>query len=211
MGDIRSFEIIRNLHIETQLLLDEFDQHDDDTLLVRALPPRLEKLRLECSKLEDERRIARWIFTLAELKPKYVPALQQVEVLTRDGDKIFNASHDDPVEECRTYKALVEACKRQGVHLLVDAFTPEEIEPLERGEKKVCVCQREACGAMIKCSNDECQHGEMFHLTCVGELSTRPEWYCPECRANRQDSNAEIAGGSNVERTQVDGEAGSTG
>ncbi len=211
MGDIRSFESLRNLHIETQLLLDEFDRHDDDTLLVRALPPKLKTLKLECSKLEDERRIARWILTLADLKPKCVPALQQVEVLTRDGERIFNASHYDPIEERRTYKALVEACKRQGVHLLVDAFTTEKIETLEFRERKVCVCRKEACGAMIKCSNDECQHGEMFHLTCVRILSTRPEWYCSECLANKQESNAENAGGSNVERTHVDAEAGSTG
>ena len=211
MGDIRGFESLRNLHIEIQLLLDEFDRHDDDTLLVRALPPKLETLKLECFRLEDERRIARWIFTLAELKPKCVPALQKVEVLTREGDKIFNASHDDPVEKCRTYKALVEACNRQGVHLLVDAFTTKEIKDLEDNERKTCVCGREACGTMIKCFNDECQHGEVFHFTCIGVLPTHPEWYCPDCLADKQESNAEIAGGSNVERTRVDGEAESTG
>ena len=129
MGDIRCFKAVSYLHTETQLLLHQVAMHHDDTSLARALPPKLEILKLECSGLGDEMEIARLISALAKLKKEYVPALREVEVLTRNGTSDFNFSpaysiyaHFREERFSANYEAIIEACKVQGFHLVVRAF-----------------------------------------------------------------------------------------
>ena len=143
MGDIRCFRAVRHLHTETQLLLRQASMHHDETSLAKTLPPKLEILKLECSGLGDEIGIARLISTLAKLKKEYVPALREVEVVTRNGISDFNTSTDYPVSArlrngrfSANYEAIVEVCKVQGIHLLVRAFDTTPSKTLDADEKK---------------------------------------------------------------------------
>ena len=143
MGDIRCFRALRHLHTETQLLLRQASMHHDETSLARTLPPKLEILKLECSGLGDEIGIARLISALAKLKKEYVPGLREVEVVTRNGISDFNTPPDSSVsarlrnERLSTnYETIVEACKVQGIHLLVRAFNANPSKTLDADEKK---------------------------------------------------------------------------
>ena len=90
MGSLRGFDVLRSLHTETQLLLGESDMFHDEMSLARALPPKLETMKLECSRVEDEMQIATLISALARLKTEYVPVLRDVEILTSNGAKDFD-------------------------------------------------------------------------------------------------------------------------
>ena len=124
MGSIRDFEAVRNLHTETQLLLRKSDMYHDETSLARALPAKLETLKLECSGLDDETQIAKLISTLARLKTEYVPELRKVEVITRNGVEDFDT-------EDHTHDTVVAACKFQGFDLLVKEFDTDAINALD--------------------------------------------------------------------------------
>ena len=58
IADLRIFKRLRNLHTETQLLLDYFSIDLDEASLAKALPPNLQTLTLECSGQGDEFIIA---------------------------------------------------------------------------------------------------------------------------------------------------------
>ena len=147
MGDMRNFKKLRNLRTESQLLLSEIDSHRT-TLITRTLPPKLETLELECSGQGDETIMAKVIANLAELKPKYVPALEKVKVITRNGIEDFNTSRVDSAcvrynnsrvagEDFYTYEALVEACKAQGFELSVKKLDLAVLEFYKRGPKEM--------------------------------------------------------------------------
>lgn len=122
IGDVRVFENLRNLHTETQLLLDDFAFSCDETSLAKALPPNLQTLKLECSGQGDEVFIGRNISKLAELKKDLVPHLKEVEVSTRNGIKDFNRLRDGAfftLAEAHSYEALVKACHAQGFNFRV--------------------------------------------------------------------------------------------
>ena len=89
MGSLCGFGALHGLHTETQLLLREADMSYDETSLARALPPKLETLELECSRLEEGKQIGKSISALAKLKAKFVPALRKVEGLTRNDVEDF--------------------------------------------------------------------------------------------------------------------------
>ncbi|KAM0798413.1 hypothetical protein BDR22DRAFT_964758 [Usnea florida] len=117
IGDIRTFQSLRNLHTETQLLLDYFPNHFDESSLAKALPPNLQTLTLECSGKGDDFVIAEYISTLAEMKNNLVPQLKEVEVCTRNGIRDFNEPPDSApfaITEGHSYEALVKACHAQG-------------------------------------------------------------------------------------------------
>ena len=117
IGDIRIFESLRNLHTETQLLLDYFPIDFDETSLAKALPPKLQTLKLECSGQGDEFVIAKYISKLAEMKKDLVPQLKEVEVSTGNGIRDLNGPRDGAfftITEGHSYEALVKACHAQG-------------------------------------------------------------------------------------------------
>ena len=117
MGDVRVFENLRDLHTETQLLLDGFAFGCDETSLAKALPPNLQTLKLECSGQGDEMFIGRNISKLAELKKDLVPQLKEVEISTGNGIRDFNRPPDDAfftLAETHSYEDLVKACHAQG-------------------------------------------------------------------------------------------------
>ncbi|CAF9938632.1 hypothetical protein IMSHALPRED_001031 [Imshaugia aleurites] len=143
IGSIGSFENLRTLHVETQLLLHK-DLLHDETSLMNALPPKIENLKLECSGIDDERTIARQIATLARLKTEYLPAMREVEVFTRNGVEDFNASEGDTLptdhaHDCDCLGALwyhdcehlVQACRTQGFDLRVKAFDVDVVKALD--------------------------------------------------------------------------------
>ena len=144
IGNIRSFENIRNLHAESQLLLREVDLLHDETSLTRALPLRIRNLKLECSGIDDEKTIARQITTLARLKTEYLPVMKEVEVFTRNGVEDFSASKGDimPTHHAQgcdclgtlgyhDCEHLVQACRTQGFDLRVKAFDVDVIKALD--------------------------------------------------------------------------------
>ena len=117
IGDIRTFQSLRNLHTETQLLLDYFPIHFDESSLAKALPPNLQTLTLECSGKGDDFVIAKHISKLAKMKNTLVPQLKEVEVCTRNGIRDFNDPPDGApfaITEDHSYEALVKACHAQG-------------------------------------------------------------------------------------------------
>lgn len=136
MGDMRSFKNLRNLRTESQLLLSEKDWYRKNTSVANGLPPKLKSLELECSGQRDEAFMARVIVQLAVLKPTYVPGLEKVKVITRNGVEDFNASKDEPAdihhnnasaaaeEDCYTYESVAAACKAQGFDLSVEVLDP---------------------------------------------------------------------------------------
>lgn len=150
MGDIRGLKNLRKLHTESQLLLKESDRYRNDASLAKSLPPKLEtlELELECSGEGDETFIAKSIVKLAELRPRHVPALKEVKVVTPNGVEDFNTSKDDPTgahhvnasaaaeEDCYTYDFVAAACKAQGFDLSVGVFDPAILESYERGSYK---------------------------------------------------------------------------
>ena len=137
MGDIRGFEAIRHLHTETQLLLHESKVHRNGLSLARALPRKLQTLKLVCSGPGDEVDIARWISGLVKLKKECVPDLRRVELFTRNGVKDFE-NRLEYVSSARrqgailgtyhSYEALVEECKNSGFDLLVEALDTGNLE-----------------------------------------------------------------------------------
>ena len=117
IADIRIFENLRNLHTETQLLLDYFPIHFDDTSLAKALPANLQTLTLECSGQGDDFVIARYISKLAQMKNNLVPQLKEVKVSTRNGIINFNRlpiGTPFAITEGHSYETLVKACHAQG-------------------------------------------------------------------------------------------------
>ena len=138
MGDIRGFEALRHLHTESQMLTSSVENRRNLKCLVRALPPKLETLKLECSGTGDEIGIAKSISSLAELKTEHAPSLRRVEVLTRNGISDFNTTIDDPVRAERapcslavrgnfTYEGILGACNSAGIDLVVQTFDPEAV------------------------------------------------------------------------------------
>lgn len=155
MGDIRSFQNLRNLHSETQLLLRKYAMSNDETSLAKALPPKLETLKLEFSGCGDEMEIAELISTLAALKTEYVPALRKVEVLTRNGVKDFCTSQHHLASargyisriasrKGHSYDAVAAACKAQEIDLIVKEFDTGVIEALDEDAEEECICQKES-------------------------------------------------------------------
>ena len=136
MGDMRSFKNLRNLRTESQLLLSEKDWCPWNTSIAYGLPPQLKSLELECSGQRDEAFMARVIVQLAELKPAYVPGLEKVKVITRNGVKDFNRSKHEPARiyhynayaaaenDRYTYESVAAACKAQGFDLSVEVLDP---------------------------------------------------------------------------------------
>ena len=128
IANLRIFKSLRNLHTETQLLLDYFPIHFDEASLAKALPPNLQTLTLECSGQGDEFAIAKYISKLAELKKDLVPQLQEVEVSAPNGVKNFNRlPHGAPfaITEGHSYGALVKACHAQGFEFRVTELEAE--------------------------------------------------------------------------------------
>ena len=131
IGDIRTFQSLRNLHTETQLLLDYFPNHSDKSSLAKALPPNLQTLTLECSGKGDDFVIAEYISKLAEMKNILVPQLKEVEVCTRNGIRDFNETPDGgpfAITEGHSYEALVKACHAQGFKFRVTRLK-ESVSP----------------------------------------------------------------------------------
>lgn len=57
--------------------------------------------------------------------------------------------------------------------------------------QRYCICKGFSYGEMIGCDNENCPHGEWFHLRCVGlTIATKPsgkqKWYCPRCAADME-------------------------
>ena len=141
MGEIRSFERLRYLHTESQLLLGELEHFRDSDLLARKLPPNLETLKLECSGVKDELGLAKRMEDLASGKKEYAPALSKVQLVTRNG--VFDINSLPPMEDLayrihrtvyverpdpHNFDAVVEACRIQGIELQVEEFEREVVE-----------------------------------------------------------------------------------
>ena len=129
IADLRIFKSLRNLHTETQLLLDYFLIHLDEASLAKALPPNLQTLTLECSGQGDRFAIAKYLAKLAELKKYLVPQLKEVEVCTRNGIQDFNGPpYGGPFcdrKRLYSYEALVEVCQARGFSFWVTKLEVE--------------------------------------------------------------------------------------
>ena len=124
--DLRIFKYLRNLHVETQILLDYFPIGFDEASLAKALPPNLQTLTLECSGQGDEFVIGKYISKLAQMKKELLPQLQEVDVSLRNGTKDFNKPPDGApfaITEGHSYEALVKACDAQGFKFHVTTLT----------------------------------------------------------------------------------------
>ncbi len=141
MGEIRSFERLRYLHTESQLLLGELERFRDSNLLARKLPPNLETLKLECSGVKDELGLAKRMEDLAAGKKEYVPGLRKVQLVTRHG--VMDINSLPPIEDSayrihrmvrverpdvHNFDAVVKKCGVQGMELCVEAFEREVVE-----------------------------------------------------------------------------------
>ena len=134
--EIQSFESLRTLHTETQLLFS--DSRRGAASLVTALPPKLETLKLECSGQTDEIGIARPIFCFLSWKSS-TPALKKFELITPNGVQDLDSSNDlsattykfrgdSPFPTEYNYETIKESCKEKGLDFIVTAFDRKEIE-----------------------------------------------------------------------------------
>jgi hypothetical protein len=74
--------------------------------------------------------------------------------------------------------------KRSASAALVEEIPPTTGDmPIDSNEPRYCICNQVSYGEMVACDNEDCPHGEWFHLPCVG-LKTAPtgQWFCPGCR-----------------------------
>ena len=78
--------------------------------------------------------------------------------------------------------------KKAPTDKLAPALTAEEYHGTRNAGPRFCVCQNEAYGDMVLCSNEECQF-RMFHESCIGmKASERPvNWCCVACTQGLQN------------------------